>query len=746
MRTQRKVHKFFVLAALAALFLAGQTAQAATITIVNANAAGVGFNDPAPVAPVGGNPGLTLGQQRLNAFQFAADLWGATLDSNVNIQIVASFESQTCTATSAVLGSAGSRFIFADFGAAPNYPGPEFPATWYGQALANKRAGAQLNTGLACLSNGSPCTTAADCPAVAAPLTAVCTNGDIRARFNSNLNGNPGCLGGTGWYYGLDSNHGANIDLVAVLLHEFAHGLGFQQFASVTTGAQINGLTDVYGRKLLDTTTGKHWNEMTNAERVASAINPRKVVWDGANVTAEVPGVLAPGTPNLRVNSPAVIAANYAVGTASFGPLLTAGGITGNVVQALDPADAAGPTTFDACSAITNAGAVSGNIALVDRGTCGFVVKVKNAQNAGAIAVLVADNAAGGPPAGLGGADPTITIPSVRITLADGNTIKAQLGGGVNASLLLDLSLRAGADASGQALLYTPNPVQSGSTISHWDTIAFPNQLMEPAINADLTHSVEPPQDLTLPLMRDIGWFPDEDVDGVPDGTDNCPTVVNPDQADNDHDGLGDLCDPDDDNDTVLDGADNCPFIANTSQADNDHDGIGDACDPDDDNDGVLDGADNCPLVANADQADNDHDGLGDTCDPDDDNDGVLDGADNCPLVANASQADYDHDGLGDACDPDDDNDGVLDGADQCAGSDLRPTVVISGCNSGVPNLVFPTGCKISDAVEDCAAGAANHGGFVSCVASYTNTLKKQGILTGAQKGAIQSCAAQAPH
>src|SRR5207247_2113907 len=69
-------------------------------------------------------------------------------------------------------------------------------------------------------------------------------------------------------------------------------------------------------------------------------------------------------------------------------------------------------------------------------------------------------------------------------------------------------------------LLYSPNPLQPGSSISHWDVSAFPNQLMEPAINGDLTHSVMPPQDLTLPLMRDVGWFPDADNDGLADDVD----------------------------------------------------------------------------------------------------------------------------------------------------------------------------------------------------------------------------------
>jgi len=68
---------------------------AATIVILNANAAGVGFNDPTPAAPVGGNPGTTRGQQRLNAFQAAANIWGATLNSTVTIVVQATLEPLT---------------------------------------------------------------------------------------------------------------------------------------------------------------------------------------------------------------------------------------------------------------------------------------------------------------------------------------------------------------------------------------------------------------------------------------------------------------------------------------------------------------------------------------------------------------------------------------------------------------------------------------------------------------------------
>ncbi len=77
----------------------------------------------------------------------------------------------------------------------------------------------------------------------------------------------------------------------------------------------------------------------------------------------------------------------------------------------------------------------------------------------------------------------------------------------------------------------------------------------------------------------------DFDDDGVPDATDNCRGVANPDQADADDDGAGDACAACDDpslGDADLDGVnepcDNCPF-PNASQIDSDDDGIGNACD-----------------------------------------------------------------------------------------------------------------------------------------------------------------------
>lgn len=562
-----KIHRHLLASLALATLVAVPAFGAAQIVIVNVDGPNEGFNDPTPVAPVGGNPGTTLGQQRLIAFQYAADIWGAILDSTVPVKIRSAFNPLPCTPTSATLGSAGAVRIFA-FG---DNTVSELPLVWHHVALANKLAGVDLQPG--------PDNSSGD---------------DITAQFNTDLD-NPTCLGSVGWYYGLDNNHGTNTDLVTVLLHEFGHGLGFANFIDETTGVLQGGLPDVFSTYTYDIDAGKGWNAMTNAERVTSATNNNRVVWNGVNVRSSAPSVLAAGgVGRLTVTSPNL--GVFAVGTAAFGAPLSAPGVSGSLAIALDvDEDGAGTvsTATDGCSAITSN--VAGKIAVIDRGSCGFVVKVKNAQDAGAIAVVIADNATGAPPAGMSGVDPLVTIPSARITLRNANQIRAQMASGtVNVKLGLRNDLLDGADASGRPYLYAPEPIRSGSTMSHFDVTSFPNVLMEPAINADLPHGV----DLTRAEMVDIGWF--TDLDGVPDGQDSC------------------------------------------------------------------------------------------------------------------------------------------------IGSSQSATVVIDGCDSGVNNTVFANGCRISDRINDCAVGARNHGGFVSCVAHLTNDLKKSGVISGSQKGAIQSCAGQA--
>jgi hypothetical protein len=506
-----------------------------------------GFNDPTPATPAPGNPGVTKGQQRTYVFLYAAAIWEQVLKPTNDIYVIAAFNPLGAN----VLGSAGTQFVHRIFA------GAELPDTWYHDAIADQLAGTDLN----------PC----------------CF--DIGATFSSNFN----------FYFGTDNNDPpGTVDLLPVVIHELGHGLGFANFANEATGTLFQNGKDVYSEYTLDTTTNKLWNNMTNAERQASAIRVRKISWNGVNVNKDVPKVLAFGEPNVTVLSPAVLGV-LPIGPAAFGAPISSPGVTGDIALGTY-VNAAGQTISDGCSPLTSN--VAGKIALMDRGVCTFTVKVKNAQNAGAIAALIADNVQDSPPPGLGGADPTITITSGRIALNDGNSIKANLATGtVRVTIGVDLSVRAGTDHSlGLMLVAALNPVALGSSISHWDTIATPNQLMEPAINLDLGQSVAPPADLTSSLMTDIGWFSDHD--------------------------------------------------------------------------------------------------------------------------------------------------GVPDGKDDCIGSDIRPTVQIDDCDSGVNNVVFTTGCSITDLVNRCEIGAKNHGKYVSCVAQLTNILKGAGWIDGAGKGAIQSCAA----
>src|SRR5262245_54391946 len=119
-----------VLLAVTVLMVVAALSHAATITIINLDSPGEGFNDPTPATPVGGNPGTTIGAQRLYVFQYAASIWGSLLPDPIEILVDSNFDPLTCDGQSAVLGSAGPTNIEANF---PNAPKTN---TWYHVALA----------------------------------------------------------------------------------------------------------------------------------------------------------------------------------------------------------------------------------------------------------------------------------------------------------------------------------------------------------------------------------------------------------------------------------------------------------------------------------------------------------------------------------------------------------------------------------------------------------------------------------
>jgi PA domain/LVIVD repeat len=124
----------------------------------------------------------------------------------------------------------------------------------------------------------------------------------------------------------------------------------------------------------------------------------------------------------VTINAPSSAAGTYEASGAAFGPPPTLAGLSGDIVLANDGVG----TTTDACEPLV--GFPAGAIAVVDRGTCEFSFKALTAQNAGAVAVIVADNQPGIPTTmGAGAVGGQVTIPAVRVSQADGNTIKAGL-------------------------------------------------------------------------------------------------------------------------------------------------------------------------------------------------------------------------------------------------------------------------------------------------------------------------------
>ena len=137
----------------------------------------------------------------------------------------------------------------------------------------------------------------------------------------------------------------------------------------------------------------------------------------------------------LTINTPSGISGSYNAIPAGFGGAIPTTPLTSDLVLVVD--DTA--PTDDACNAIVNAAALNGKIAVIRRGTCSFVIKVKAAQDAGALAVIMVNNVAGNPIV-MGGTDATITIPSVMISDIDGAAIiNALLANEVVNGTLLDV-------------------------------------------------------------------------------------------------------------------------------------------------------------------------------------------------------------------------------------------------------------------------------------------------------------------
>ena len=446
-------HRTLIAVLCATTILAAGASSAANFVIVNGDANGEGLNDPTPVAPVGGNTGTTLGEQRLIVLEEVARRWADRIESSVDIVILARFNPIDCN----VLGSTGPGDAFM------NFPGAPVPNILFHGAIADSITGVDQDPGFA----------------------------DFYITYNSSWDS---VTCSSSFYYGLDGNESAGTeDLFPVVLHEMGHGLGFASFTNSTNGVFYWGAPGIFDYHTMDMTTGLHWHEMSNAQRAASATNDGNLVWDGPNVTAEIPNEVFAGAMELDVTSPPAIAGVYDTLGAGFG------GVQPDEMSGdFELVNTGSATPTDGCLPLI--GFTPGRVAFMDRGECEFGLKALNAENAGASAAVIANDREATVLVLMGGgADGGgVTIPVVALGQNDGDLIRPEFPGVSGDLSTLD---RVGIHASGRALLYAPVTVAPGSSVSHWDVSASPDLLMEPFTSPDVFDQM----DLTPAQFKDVG-------------------------------------------------------------------------------------------------------------------------------------------------------------------------------------------------------------------------------------------------
>lgn len=451
-------------------------ANAATVTIINADSPGVGLNDPTARAPEGGNPGTTLGEQRMIALQHAADTWGSKLVSDVPITIQISFADSDF-----VCAVNPNDFVYLAYSGPTSYytgnpPLPVHPYV-YPVALRNAIVG-----------------TAAD------PSTP-----NIVARFSPKLDSTADCVPGyAGFWYGIDATIAPPIEptklsIVSLATHEFAHGLGFINNVNLQNGSAFPPYYYVWSDWLYDLQIRLRWQDMSDAQRAASAINDPNLVWTGPNVTGAESIHMRP---LYRLNFDGAAQAGE-VKQAYFGTLVPRSGMTG--LTAVVDDGSANPS--EGCGPLINPGEIQGRIAVVNRGTCTFGKKAHNAQQVGAVGVLILNNRAetpGDPLPTAAADDFTLQVPTVSVAWQTGLDLLAALGSAPDTPLTIELVPGATdiGTNNGFVRMFAPATLQLSSSVSHFtDESNAPLLMMSSVTGASFDKT-----DMTADLLRDAGW------------------------------------------------------------------------------------------------------------------------------------------------------------------------------------------------------------------------------------------------
>lgn len=208
------------------------------------------------------------------------------------------------------------------------------------------------------------------------------------------------------------------------IMHDIFYNYGFDEVSgnfqsnNFNRGGTGNDYVIAHAQDGLDTNNANFYAPLDGQNPIMQMF-----LWDTPNSTT-----------SLQVNSPAAVAGNYPFAIAQFGP--SEFSVTGDLVFVSD--NSAIPS--EGCLVPNNAAAIAGNIAMIDRGSCEFGIKVLNAENAGAIAAIICNNVGGNIVAmapGVNGA--SVTIPSIMISQADCATIRAELPG-VNVTIVASIN------------------------------------------------------------------------------------------------------------------------------------------------------------------------------------------------------------------------------------------------------------------------------------------------------------------
>ncbi|HTU57200.1 MAG TPA: hypothetical protein VMF89_02185, partial [Polyangiales bacterium] len=308
-----------------------------------------------------------------------------------------------------------------------------------------------------------------------------------------------------GFYYGFDGHAGDSNDLVEIVLHELAHGLGFASIVDDETGELADGYVDAFSAQLFDLDSERSWTQLTAAERARSAQNPRKLAWSGAAGKRVAAEALTVDEPRV-VFQPRVPEWSGMVSDTSFGRAADELGVTGVVVLA------------QGCSVSAPADPTTPWIALFT--DCHPVAAAGTAATAGASGAFLITEGYAFPPSPVESASVATPymMPLVVLSPADARNVQLTLARqGLTATITSDPGQRLGTDETGRPLMFSPNPVRPGSSVSHVDQSMRPNQMMEPTATPNATHDLS----LTRAFLQDVGWSA-RCGDGVLDPTEEC--------------------------------------------------------------------------------------------------------------------------------------------------------------------------------------------------------------------------------